>query len=180
MSEPAFADVIDVDFAARRRILEPEAPLAGASAPVRPDELEIHEDAFGKFVSIDGIRIPVRNGGPLPGLDPLTDWQIAREVEQSIRSNDGIDVRPLSWHSICGATLKVSTGALTGWTTYTVVGEPGALLWASSSVLVGVPTAIWASSTLNLGVVLLWALGYIGWSAFCLKFTEKDPARHRR
>lgn len=182
MSEPALADVIDL--ASRRRLVEEpgtgvEDHLAEAPAPKRLDELTIQEDAFGKFVMFDGVRIPVRNGGPVAGLDPVTDWQIAREVEQQIISGDGIDVRPLSWRHICGATLKVSTNALTGWTTYTVVGEPGGLLWAASTALVGVPTALWAASTLNMAVVLLWAVAYVFWTGFCLRFTEKDPARNK-
>lgn len=179
MSAEPLAAVIDVDFEARRRILQPDPP-AEASAPKHLDELVIQEDAFGKFAMVDGVRIPVRNGGLLPGVDPLTDWQTAREVEQSIRSGEAIDARPLSWRNISGACLKVSTSTLTGWTTYTVLGEPGALLWAASSVLVGVPVALWALSTLNLGVVLLCTLGYAAWTWVCLQFTEKDPARASR
>lgn len=173
MSE-SLADVIDLT--SRRPPAGPDS--AEAKAPPL-DALVVQEDAFGKFVMLDGARIPVRNGGPLTGVDPVTDWQTAREVEQQIVSGQAIDAQPLSWRNISGAVLKVSTSTLTGWTTYTVVGEPGALLWAASTALVGVPTALWAVGTLNLGLVLLWAAAYVAWTAFCFRFTEKDPARLR-
>lgn len=139
---------------------------------------DVFEDARGRYVLVDGARIPVRNGGPVGGLSPLEDWRTAREVEQQIVAGEGIAAAPFSWRNLFGATLAVSTAA-SGWTTYRVTGEPGGVLWWLTAWLwlASTPFVAFAALT-NLLWIPLWTAAFVGWTWLCLHFCEPGtPAR---
>lgn len=153
-------------------------PPAEAKAPI--SEYEILEDEKGKFILHDGVRIPVRNGGPIG--DPLEDWQTAREVAQDIESGSGIHAPAFGWGHLFGAVWRVTSKG--GWTTYTLTPEWPVACWLASLPTVWIPYGLWLSwNAAQVGglacvatVLLGWAAPFVAWSGWITHFGESDAS----
>jgi hypothetical protein len=151
------------------------------AAPAVAKPRRICEDERGRYIMVDGQRIPVRNGWRPGDQDPLEDWQTAREIAQDIANGDGLHIEPGKW---LGSLLTVST-SVGGWTTYRCAPEPMVAAWLASLGVVWTPWSLWLTwhaAPLGGFPALAAAISFVGapfllWTRFCINHTELGRPR---
>lgn len=159
----------DVDYEATDFLDEQAFAEFVEAHPWEPEpELEhIYEDALGKYVIVDGQRIPVRNGGPREGMKPSEDWNEARRIVRGVESGQ---MRP---GGVLLGFRTLLSGPWANWTVYRTLGHWYDLVWAAGAFCGAAPAALWVANGHH-GWIWTWCAGWVGWSLLCQVPAESD------